>query len=62
MKKLLLLTLIFVSTISATAATLFPNRTDFRDEQIYFVIFIGTSFSLPEKLISEIALAISGPA
>ncbi|MBQ9144025.1 MAG: alpha-amylase, partial [Paludibacteraceae bacterium] len=38
MKKLLLLTLIFVSTISAMAATLFPSRTDFRDEQIYFVM------------------------
>ena len=38
MKKLLLLTLIFVSSISAMAATLFPSRTDFRDEQIYFVM------------------------
>ena len=38
MKKLLFLTLLFVSSISAMAATLFPSRTDFRDEQIYFVM------------------------
>ena len=38
MKKFLFLALILVSSLSSMAATLFPSRTDFRDEQIYFVM------------------------
>ena len=38
MKKILLFTLLMICSIAAQAATLFPSRTDFRDEQIYFVM------------------------
>lgn len=38
MKRFLTLSLACLMVLSAIAATLFPSRTDFRDEQIYFVI------------------------
>ncbi len=38
MKKILLSLIVLFSTTMAFAATLFPSRTDFRDEQIYFVM------------------------
>ena len=38
MKKLLFVTIGLLTIASAMSATLFPSRTDFRDEQIYFVI------------------------
>ena len=38
MKKFLFLALILVSSLTTMAATLFPSRTDFRDESIYFVM------------------------
>lgn len=38
MKKLFSLLVCVLAVVSAYAATLFPSRTDFRDEQIYFVI------------------------
>ena len=38
MKKNLFFTILMICSIAAQAATLFPSRTDFRDEQIYFVM------------------------
>ena len=38
MKKNLLLILLMICSIAAQSTTLFPSRTDFRDEQIYFVM------------------------
>ena len=38
MKKLSTLLLGLLATLTISAATFFPSRTDFRDEQIYFVI------------------------
>ena len=38
MKKILFFTILMICSIAAQAATLFPSRTDFRDEQIYFVM------------------------
>ena len=38
MKRNLLFTLLIICSIASQAATLFPSRTDFRDEQIYFVM------------------------
>ena len=38
MKNTTLVLLCLLAVLPATAATLFPSRTDFRDEQIYFVI------------------------
>ena len=38
MRKIILFTILLISTTVVQAATLFPSRTDFRDEQIYFVM------------------------
>ena len=38
MRKIVLSTILLIAAIAAQAATLFPSRTDFRDEQIYFVM------------------------
>ena len=38
MKKNLLLIFLLICSIASRAATLFPSRTDFRDESIYFVM------------------------
>ena len=38
MKKNLLLIFLLICSIASQAATLFPSRTDFRDESIYFVM------------------------
>ena len=38
MRKTLLLAILWGAVISLQAATTFPSRTDFRDEQIYFVM------------------------
>ena len=38
MRQILLFALLLIATLGAQAATLFPSRTDFRDEQIYFVM------------------------
>lgn len=38
MKKIVLSTILLIATIGVQAATLFPSRTDFRDESIYFVM------------------------
>ena len=38
MRRITLLFLILLTCLLAPAATLFPSRTDFRDEQIYFVM------------------------
>ena len=38
MKRNLLFTLLIICSIASQAATLFPSRTDFRDESIYFVM------------------------
>ena len=38
MKKYLLLSLSLLASIHLMAATFYPSRTDFRDEQIYFLL------------------------
>ena len=38
MKKFLVLSICALTTLTALAGTYYPSRTDFRDEQIYFVI------------------------
>ena len=38
MKKLFTFAAVLLAVLSAYATTSFPSRTDFRDEQIYFVI------------------------
>ena len=38
MKRNLLFTFLIICSIASQAGTLFPSRTDFRDEQIYFVM------------------------
>ena len=38
MKKLFFLTLVVFISVSSVATTFFPSRTDFRDEQIYFLL------------------------
>ena len=38
MRKILFSVLLLMMTLALQAATLFPSRTDFRDEQIYFVM------------------------
>ena len=38
MKKFLFLTLVVLISVSSAATTFFPSRTDFRDEQIYFLL------------------------
>ena len=38
MKRNLLFTFLIICSIASQAATLFPSRTDFRDESIYFVM------------------------
>ena len=38
MRQILLFALLLIATLGAQAATLFPSRTDFRDESIYFVM------------------------
>ena len=38
MRQIVLSTILLIAAIAAQAETLFPSRTDFRDEQIYFVM------------------------
>ena len=38
MRKIVLFTILLIAAVCAQAATLFPSRTDFRDESIYFVM------------------------
>ena len=38
MKKFFILSVILLSAIGLSAATFYPSRTDFRDEQIYFLL------------------------
>ena len=38
MRKIVLFTILLIAAVCAQAVTLFPSRTDFRDESIYFVM------------------------